>query len=59
MAKCWCGKTHPRGDVRNGEVKHWVINWKLYCLRHRDGEDAKDGGEYSPPLLNRGIRKEG
>ena len=43
MGKCWCGKTHPRGDARNGEVKHWVMNWKLYQLRHRDGKEQEDG----------------
>lgn len=31
--KCWCGKMHPRGDSRNGKVKHFVVNWKLYQLK--------------------------
>ena len=36
MARCWCGKVHPRGCALNGEVKHFVLNWKLYWLR-KDG----------------------
>ena len=40
--KCWCGKTHPRGDVRNGPVKHYTINLKLYQLRVKDGEEEKE-----------------
>ncbi|MFW6125524.1 MAG: hypothetical protein ACOC58_00300 [Chloroflexota bacterium] len=39
MAKCWCGKTHPKGCVLNGEVKHWVSNWKLYWLRNGSQEE--------------------
>lgn len=31
--KCWCGKAHGRGDVRNGTIKHSTANWKLYYLR--------------------------
>lgn len=41
MPNCWCGRDHDtmsqRGDLRNGPVKHWVINWKLYDLR-KDGQ---------------------
>jgi len=44
--KCWCGKPHPRGDARNGEVKHFVLNWKLYELRKdgqkKEAEEKKD-----------------
>ena len=43
MGKCWCGNTHPRGDARNGEVGHWVMNWKLYQLRQKDTEEHEDG----------------
>ena len=41
MHKCWCGKDHDlvsqRGDTRNGPIKHFVLNWKLYDLR-KDGQ---------------------
>lgn len=37
--KKWASETHPRGDARNGEVKHWVMNWKLYQLRHKEEEE--------------------
>jgi len=43
MAKCWCDKTHPRGDARNGPVKHWLMNLKLYQLRQKDAEEQEDG----------------
>jgi hypothetical protein len=43
MAKCWCGANHSKGDARNGEVKHWVANWKLYWLR--GGELPEPSGE--------------
>jgi len=33
---CWCGKKHDRGDIRNGEVRHFVSNWSLYQLRTAD-----------------------
>lgn len=41
MAKCWCGKTHPKGDARNGEVKHFVLNWKLYELLKANQENGE------------------
>ena len=44
MHKCWCGKDHDlisqRGNIRNGPIKHSVINWKFYDLRKDDqGEE--------------------
>ena len=36
MRKCWCGEIHPRGSMLNGEVKHFVANWKLYQIRHKE-----------------------
>lgn len=33
---CWCSQPHLKGGVQNGEVKHWVSNWKLYELRRKD-----------------------
>jgi len=36
MRKCWCGETHTRGSIQNGEVKHVVLNWQLYWLRHKE-----------------------
>jgi len=41
MAKCWCGKCHAKGDARNGEIKHWVANWKLYELRGGEIPETK------------------
>lgn len=50
---CWCGRDHrtfaEHGDIRNGPLKHWVINWKLYELRMVDlgldpfGEEKGNG----------------
>ena len=40
---CWCGKKHDRGDMRNGEVRHFVSNWSLYQLRNDRRE--KDAGK--------------
>ena len=38
--KCWCGQDHSlhsqHGDARNGKIKHWVMNWKLYEIRKAD-----------------------
>jgi len=44
--ECWCGKTHPRGSIFNGEVRHFVMNWKLYQLRAKDAEEK---GKEAPP----------
>lgn len=41
MAKCWCDQVHKRGDARNGEVKHFVSNWKLY--QFRNGQEKAQG----------------
>lgn len=49
MAKCWCGKTHPRGSILNGEVKHFVMNWKLYQFRHKDGKGEEENEEIAAP----------
>jgi len=44
MAKCWCGRGHPRGDHRNGEVNHSAVNWKLYALlKDAQAQKAKKG----------------
>lgn len=41
MAKeCWCGEHHGKGSVRNGDLKHYTLNQKLYQLR-RDGKEPK------------------
>jgi hypothetical protein len=29
------------GDARNGEIKHWVANWKLYELRGGEIPETK------------------
>lgn len=48
MARCWCGKKHGKGSHLNGELKHFVLNWKLYQLRAKDGEQERQ--KPPPPL---------
>jgi len=38
---CWCDETHTRGSMHNGEVKHYVANWKLYQIRHKEPKKVK------------------
>lgn len=61
MAKrCWCGKTHPRGCVKNGEVRHWVMNWKLYQFRAKDHPEVNWNGhekKYDHELLTESLAR--
>jgi len=41
QAMCWCDETHTRGSMHNGEVKHYVANWKLYQIRHKEPKKVK------------------
>jgi len=50
MKKCWCGKRHGKGGALNGDLKHFALNWKLYQLRHKDGE-VKEKAEIPAPEL--------
>jgi len=49
QAMCWCKETHPRGSVHNGEVRHYVANWKLYQIRRKDGEGEEEKEEIAAP----------
>ena len=47
MPKCWCGQDHSLQsqhgeDARNGKIKHWVMNWKLYQIRKADLEERTE-----------------
>jgi len=55
MKKCWCGKTHGKGSRLNGELKHFVMSWKLYQIR-KDGafpfeEETKEEEKAAIPAL--------
>lgn len=59
MPKCWCGRDHSRlcdrGDIRNGNLKHGVFNWKLCEFRMVDqGQDPfalPDNNDHTQPRL--------
>ena len=51
MKRCWCGKVHPRGCSLNGDMRHFVLNWKLYQFRVRESGDENQDEALSLELV--------